>query len=123
MSARQAIEILSVISRELPEDIKVSIIIDRHDQCSWSTDDKISPAKLQAVVQALLELVKEASCNVKVLLVVDAGSACELTGSGSDLFRQRDQRYLCEPEWIEETEGKWVAKHGPGLFRAHSSPM
>lgn len=95
--AGQAIEILSVIIGKLPEEIKVSAIMTRLDQCSWPTDEKILPPMLQAVVQALLELVKEESCHVKVQLVVGAASAREVKGSDSDLVKQRDQTYLHEP--------------------------
>lgn len=123
MSVKQAIDILGIILRELPEETRVSIIVDRLDQCSWLEKDRISPTMLQAVVQALLELVREASCQVKVLLVVEAASAREMTGSDSDLLRQKDDKYLCEPEWIEETEEEWLAKHSPGLSRTHSSPV
>lgn len=123
ISAGQAIEILSVIIGKLPEETKVSAIIHRLDQCSWPTDDKILPPMLQAVVQALLELVKEASCHVKVQLVVEAASARQVKDSDSDLVKQRDQTYLHEPYWVEETEEEWTAKHGPGLIRAYSSPV
>ncbi|KAK3110935.1 hypothetical protein LTR53_014287, partial [Teratosphaeriaceae sp. CCFEE 6253] len=120
--AKQIVDVLGVAISRLPESERVSIIIDRLDQCRWHGDARMTSGVLEAVVVALLDLVGSVRCCVKVLLVIDAASAHGLTDPDSDLVRDKRAHYLCEPNWLQAMEQDRLLKVMPRLRRASSAP-
>lgn len=99
-------DLLPSILSAFPPDSQLWIIIDRLDKCSWSDEYELKDIDFQTALDRLLQVLSEATCCIKVFLVVDAPCARKLhpERSGLPLSRRQKRCLILKSEWRQETE-------------------
>lgn len=74
----------------------LSIVIDRLDQCRWNDPDEEAGWNMRHAIEGFLEVVENAKCRVKILLVVDAASTRPLVKYAAR------KKLVLKPEWQQK---------------------
>lgn len=83
----------------------VTLVIDRIDQCCWSSGCDDDGSALPEALESLLNIAKKAKCVVKVLIITCSTSSCTLTKwDRKELRKQGKERYIEKLNWDQESE-------------------
>lgn len=97
-------QLLIQLFAALEKSTKITIVIDRLDQCRWSDDPENGASALDKAVGSLLDIVRARSLahlSVKILLVMDEGPAQEI----AKVMRWAKGRGLdWKVDWNQETD-------------------
>ncbi|KAG9200487.1 hypothetical protein G6514_006998 [Epicoccum nigrum] len=91
--------LLGAMLDSVPDDVRVSIVIDRLDQCQWDGFTKNGVDGLGHAVRFLLQLVRHRKIGLKILLVLNSRSAAAITKN-----QKWSDQFLSVPDWHQEAE-------------------
>ena len=92
-------DLLKGLLDTVPDDVRVSIIIDRLDQCQWDRFTKNGVDGLGHAARFLLQLVRHRKIGLKILLVLNSRSAAAITKN-----QKWSDQFLSVTDWHQEAE-------------------
>lgn len=101
--------LLATVLDAFAPDFQLWIVIDRLDRCSWSDGyDEHDQSDFQFALNEFLLVLSEATCCVKVLIVVDALCAEKYARNGPLAGPQLEKCLILKRRWCQEPDaGRW----------------
>ena len=93
------IEVLST----LDSDEEFTLVIDRIDQCRWSSEIEDSGSSIENALLWLLHVVREVPCSIRIVVITYSTSMGDLSHSIRNRLQKRGgERYIERTDWHQE---------------------
>ena len=91
------------VSSTLDSDEEFTLVIDRIDQCRWSSEIEDSGSSIENALLWLLHVIRKVPCTIKIVVITYSTSMGNLSNSVRNRLQKRGgERYIEGTDWHQE---------------------